>query len=174
MSDPRISIIVAMSENRVIGRDGDMPWRLSDDLRRFKKLTMGHTIIMGRKTFDSIGRMLPGRTTVVVTRDSEFELPQSDESGLVCHDLAAAFTSADSQELMVVGGGQIYAATIAAAERIYLTKVHTTIEDGDTFFPQVDWEDWKIVDEQRHSANHRNDFDYSFVTYERLPETIVD
>lgn len=163
-----LSLIVAMSENRVIGRDGDMPWHISDDLRRFKKLTMDCPIIMGRKTFESIGRLLPGRVTIVITRQTDFELPSSKETGHVVSSFNDALDlSTGYDQVFVVGGGQIYEMALPFVNTIYLTRVHTVIKDGDTFFPEIDWAEWNLSHRETHAANERNDFDFSFETYSR-------
>ena len=161
-----VSLIVAMSENGVIGRDGDMPWHLSDDLRRFKRITMGHHLVMGRKTFDSIGRLLPGRTTIIMTRNSDYQVA----GALIAADLSAALAlAAGDDEVFIVGGGEIYRTALPAVQRIYLTRVHTTV-DGDTTFPQVNWDDWQLVSSESHTCDDRNDYDYTFQVYDRVTE----
>ena len=160
-----ISLIVAMTENDVIGRGGDMPWRMSDDLRRFKKITMGHHILMGRKTYESIGRPLPGRTSVVISRTANYD----EENVLVARSLEEAFSLAeDDSEIFVTGGAQVFALALPQVQRIYLTRIHCTLE-GDTFFPKVDLRQWNTVSSESHTADERNDFDYSFEIYERTP-----
>lgn len=158
-----LSLIVAMSENRVIGRRNDLPWHLSSDLRRFKRLTMGHHILMGRKTFESIGQLLPGRTTIVMTRQADYDLP----GGLVAHDLAQAVRLADQdEEVFVIGGGEVFRETLAMADHLYVTRVHAEIE-GDVFFPDVDWNEWNVTERQRFEADERNDYDSTFCVYSR-------
>src|SRR3954452_22634299 len=128
----RVSLIAAVAENGVIGRDGGLPWHLSDDLRRFKRLTMGHTMVMGRRTWESIGRPLPGRRTVVVTRQSAYTVDADDVQ--VAHSLAAAVECAASSgddEAFIIGGAELYRDAIAAADRLYITRVHASV-DGDT------------------------------------------
>lgn len=160
----RTSIIVAMSENRVIGRQGGLPWRLSADLRRFKRLTMGHHIVMGRKTFESIGRLLPGRTSIVLTRDSAFAFP----GAVIARSLEQAVKRAgDDQEIFLIGGGQVYRETLEKADRLYLTMVHAEV-DGDTYFPEIHLTQWQLVDRERHSADDKNEHDYSFIVYDRV------
>ena len=154
-----------MSENGVIGRDGDLPWRMSDDLRRFKRLTMGHHIVMGRKTFESIGRTLPGRTSVVISRSARYGEP----SVRVARSLDEALTIATGdREVFITGGARIYALAMPLIERVYLTRIHAELE-GDTFFPEVDWTRWRLVAEDHHRADVKNSFDYSFLTYDRKP-----
>lgn len=161
-----ISVIVAMSENDVIGREGGMPWRMSDDLRRFKKITMGHHILMGRKTYDSIGRPLPGRTTVVISRTATYDNPNIR----VVRSLPQALDiAAQDDEVFVTGGAQIFTLALPLAERIYLTRIHCEIA-GDTFFPAVDMNQWKLVEEERHAADERNQYDYSFQTFNRVSD----
>ncbi len=134
MPKPRISLIAALSENRVIGKAGAIPWHLKDDFRRFKERTTGHAIIMGRKTHESIGRPLPGRTNIVITRDSSREIPGCIVVGSL-NDALARAREVESEEIFVIGGGQIYAEVLPLADRLYLTLVHA-IMDGDAFFPE--------------------------------------
>jgi len=166
----RISLIVAVAENRVIGRDNDLPWRLSGDLKRFKSVTMGKPIVMGRKTYESIGRPLPGRANIVMTRDSEFSAEGID----VVHDLASAVAAggnaakeSDVDEIMVIGGANIYAATLSEADRLYVTEVHSVIE-GDVLFPEIDSAVWAEISREYCTAGPQETCDYSFVTYDRL------
>ena len=162
-----LSIIVAVSENGVIGRDGDLPWHLSADLKRFKRLTMGHTIVMGRKTWDSIGRPLPGRESVIISRQLDFQ-PNYDEVQVVQNLNDALLKSAD--ETFVIGGASIYALALPLADRLYITRVHATVE-GDTHFPEIDWNHWQLVEEESHQADERNDHDFSFQVYQRAQAT---
>ena len=163
-----ISLIVAMTENRVIGRDGDMPWRLSNDLKRFKRITMGHHILMGRKTYDSIGRPLPGRTTVVISRTATYD----DPNIRVARSLEEAIKiSGDDEEIFITGGAQIYQLALSQVDRIYLTRIRCELE-GDTFFPEVDFEKWELVEQENHLADEKNNFDYSFLTYQRSNENV--
>ena len=158
-----ISIIVATSENNVIGAAGDLPWRLSDDLKHFKSITMGKPIVMGRKTWDSIGRPLPGRQNIVITRQADFVA----EGCIVVASTEEAITAtAGADEIMVIGGSQVYSLFLPAAGRLYLTRVHAEIE-GDAFFPEIDESAWRLVGDDSHSSDDRNAFDYSFLTYER-------
>ncbi len=144
----RCALIVAMAENRVIGRDGGLPWRLSADLKRFKALTMGKPIVMGRKTYESIGRPLPGRANIVVSGKPEF----TAEGVIHVRSIADALRRAEAiaaddgvDEIMVIGGAAIYEATLPHADRIYLTEVHQTV-NGDTWFPEFDRGSWREVD----------------------------
>ena len=158
-----ISIIVAAAENGVIGAQGELPWRLSDDLRRFKAVTMGKPIVMGRKTYESIGRPLPGRQNIVITRQPGFEAPGCDVVGSKEAALAAA---GDADEIMVIGGSEVYALFLPDAGRLYLTRVHAEV-DGDAAFPELAHEEWALVADEAHVADDRNEYDYSFLTYER-------
>ena len=160
-----VSIIVAMAENNVIGRDMDLPWHISADLKRFKALTMGHHIVMGRKTYESIGRLLPGRTTVIITRQENYQV----EGALVVNSLeeAQAVAAGDS-ELFIIGGGQIYELAMPFADKLHVTRVHTKV-DGDTRFPQVQWDNWALINTERHSADEKNDYDYTFESYHKVP-----
>jgi dihydrofolate reductase len=162
----RISIIVAVAENGVIGRGGQLPWRLSADLRRFKHLTMGHTIIMGRRTWESIGRPLPGRRTVVVTRQPNYRL--EDPAVKVAPNLEQALKIAENadDEAFIVGGAELYRAALCGADRMYLTRVGAEI-DGDTFFPEVDWGEWRLIDSDQHNVDAKNEYAFTVETYER-------
>ena len=159
-----ISLIVAMTENRVIGLDGDMPWRMSDDLRRFKRLTMGHHILMGRKTFESIGRPLPGRVSVVISRSAHF-----DHADIrVARSLEEALKIADQDdESFITGGAQIFELALPLVQRIYLTRIHVTLE-GATFFPELDWNEWNLTEQEHHTADDRNQYDYTFERWDHV------
>lgn len=154
-----ISIIVAAAENNVIGKDNDMPWRLSADLRRFKKLTMGHHIIMGRKTFESIGKPLPGRTSVIITRNKDYK----QEGCIVVHSLDEALETIKDEEVFIIGGGEIYNMAFEKANKLYLTRVHANPE-GDTCIPEVD-NRWKEVEREDFQKDEKNQYDYSFIDY---------
>lgn len=157
-----LAMIVAASENNVIGVDGDLPWHLSADLKRFKKLTMGHHIIMGRKTFDSIGRLLPGRTTVIVTRQPDYQF----EGAKIANSVEHAVELADGDSCpFIVGGAQIYSAAIPLVDRLFLTRVHSQIE-GDTFLPEIDWSVWELVSSEKGSA----EVEFTFEDFVRKSE----
>jgi len=147
-----ISIIVAASTNNVIGAQGDLPWRLSDDLKRFKAVTMGKPIVMGRKTWESIGRALPGRQNIVITRQEDFV---ADGCDVVASVAAAISAAGDVDEIMVIGGSQVYELFLPEARRLYLTRVQADV-DGDAFFPAVDESEWHLVSDEAHSADERN------------------
>lgn len=158
-----ISLVVAASTNNVIGVAGDLPWHLSDDLKRFKALTMGKPIVMGRKTFESIGRALPGRQNIVITTQAEFDAAGCD---VVSSPEAAVVAAANAEEIMVIGGGEIYRLFLPLADRIYLTRVAVDL-DGDTFFPELDESDWHETAREEHRADASNDYDFAVVTYAR-------
>lgn len=158
-----ISIIVAASENGAIGVDGDLPWRLPDDLKYFKALTTGKPVIMGRKTFESIGRPLPNRQNIVITRNTDFSAEGCDVAG---SPEAAIALAGDAAEIMVIGGGSIYERFIDCANRIYLTRVHTHI-DGDTFFRELDEQLWVLAGSEHHPVDERHAYAFDFLQYDR-------
>lgn len=161
----RISLIVAVAENGVIGREGGLPWRIAEDLQFFKATTLGKPIIMGRKTYDSIGKPLPGRLNIVMTRDPNWRAPGIT----VAHDLDAALHIAKdtgATEAMIIGGAVIYEAALPRANRIYLTQVHREF-DGDTMFPHIDPLEWTEIERRDKSAGSDAPFDYSFITLDR-------
>lgn len=165
----RLSLIVAMAENGVIGRDGELPWRISADLKNFKALTMGKPMIMGRKTWDSLGRPLPGRPHVVVSRDPNFAADGvvgavSFEDALTRARKLAREVGKD--EIMVIGGAEIYRAALDQADRIYLTEVHRTVE-GDTSFPEFDRAGWSESEREGPFTDDDGALEYSFVTLAR-------
>ena len=159
-----ISLIAAVGDgNNAIGLQGGIPWHLPADFKRFKELTMNHPVVMGQRTFESIGKPLPGRTNIVVTNQKDFRA----EGCTVVHSPKEAFEVAkDADEVFVIGGGQIYRSTIPMAQKLYLTKVHGTFE-GDTFFPEVNENEWRLVSSEPHTKDEKNSFDYMFCTYER-------
>lgn len=158
-----ISIIVACSENNVIGKDNGLIWRLSNDLKRFKALTTGHAIVMGRKTFESIGRPLPNRRNIILSKNLEAmdgcEIMRS--SGEVLE-----LAKSTDEELFIIGGGQVYEQFLPFADKLYLTLVHTEAE-GDTFFPALNRDEWTEVARESFKADEKNEFDYEFVDYLR-------
>jgi dihydrofolate reductase len=171
----RLTLLVAAAENGVIGRDGALPWRLPEDLRRFRRLTWGHHLLMGRRTFDSIGRALPGRTSLVLTRSAGGRTPltqgSGEERGRACFhdDLAAALRQAreaGEDELFVVGGEEVYRLTAPIADRLLLTRVHAQ-PPGDACLPEIDPTQWVLIGRERHEADARHAFAYSFEEYRR-------
>ena len=165
----RLAVIVAAAENGVIGRNNALPWHLPQDLRYFKRVTMGKPIVMGRKTFESIGRPLPGRTNIVITRNPDFTtegvrvVASLDEALRLAGDIALID---GAQELVVIGGVEIYKASIPRADRLYITEVHASVP-GDAFLPEIDWSHWSEVGREHHAASDANPYDYSFVVYNR-------
>ena len=159
-----ITLVVAVADNDVIGRDNAMPWHLPADLAHFKMLTWGKPIVMGRRTFDAIGKPLPGRRNIVVTRDAAWRRDGVE----VAHSLADALALVgDVAEVMVIGGAQIYEAALPQATRVYLTRVHADIP-GDTHFPPLDARLWREAARGAHPADARNAHALSFITYERV------
>ena len=163
----KLSVVAAMSENRVIGRDGSIPWRLRDEQRALRELTVGHCLLMGRKTWDSIGRALPGRASIVITRDLDFAVDSPDV--IVALNFEAALEAArvrGETEAFVFGGEAIYAIALPQADRLYLTEVHVEME-GDAFFPAFDASHWKLIGETRFEADARNDHAFTIRRFER-------
>ncbi len=160
---PRISLIVAMSENRVIGRDNAIPWHLPRELKTFKAITMGHHIVMGRKTYASINRLLPGRTTVIITRNPSLAV----EGAFVTDSFENAVElSRDDEQVFVIGGAEIYTLALPLATRLYLTIVHANFE-GDTFMPSLDLSEWRKVSEEGFAPDEKNLYAYTVFIYER-------
>lgn len=165
--DMRISAIVAMSTNRVIGKDNQIPWYLPADLRFFKRTTLGHHVIMGRKNYESIGKPLPGRTNVVITRDPFY----LSTGCLIVHSVEEALALAHDQgddEAFVIGGGEIYRLAMDYVDRIYLTHVDVVIDDGDVFFPEIMPNDWRIVSEEFHPADEKNTYAFTIQVLDRI------
>ena len=159
-----VSLVAAMSENRVIGKEGGLPWRLPRDLQHFKRLTIDHTVIMGRKTFAEVKRPLANRRNVVITRNPEFRphgvtvVPSLEE---------ALALGATEDEVFVIGGGEIYRLALPRADRIYLTVVHAVVE-GDTYFPEFEGSAWVLENEERHEADAKHAYSFTFRTYSRI------
>lgn len=159
-----VTMIAAAAENNALGKEGDLVWHLPDDFKRFKKLTTGHHIIMGRKTFESFPKPLPNRTHVVVTRQKDYK----SEACIVVHNIEDALAiSSDDEETFVIGGGEIYKLALPYTDKIELTRVHQKFE-ADAFFPEVDWSQWKLVNEEFHGKDERHQHDFSYLTYVRL------
>ena len=164
MTNAAVELVVAVSENNVIGRANALPWRMPADLKHFKQLTMGRHILMGRKTYQSIGKALPGRTNWVLTRSSDFAPADCN----VVHTLEEAEAAIDGESpLMVIGGAEIYRLCLPQAARIHLTLVHTRIQDGDTLFAAWRDPEWAESSRERHEADDKNAHAYSFLTLER-------
>ncbi len=163
-----ISIVVAADEQNGIGSKNKLPWRLSADLKQFKRITSGHHIIMGRKTFESIGKALPNRTNIVLTTQQDFKAEQIITRATLRE--AMAYTrNAKEQECMIIGGAEIFRQVIIFTDRIYLTRVHS-ICSCDVFFPEMKADEWKRISSERFKADDKNEFDYSFEIYERVTE----
>jgi dihydrofolate reductase len=160
---PIISLIVAMAKNRVIGANNRIPWRLPGEQQLFKRLTMGHHIVMGRKTYESIGRLLPGRTTVIVTRQTGYDVP----GALVAHSLKDAINAAArDDEIFVIGGAELFREALPLASRLHLTLVDTEVE-GDTFMPDVDLAQWKEITREHFPVDEQNPYAYTYARYDR-------
>lgn len=172
---PTISIIVAFADNRAIGRDNRLLWHITEDLRYFKGITGGHTIIMGRKTWESIGRPLPNRRNIVVSRSlAESKIPGVEFYSSFEGAVAAASIPKDSgqhdnskEEIFVIGGGEIYREAIPVAQKIYATLVHTTIEDADTFFPKINLSEWNEIHRESFQRGEKFEYPFEFVVIER-------
>ena len=163
---PRVSILVAMARNRVIGKDGQLPWHLSADLKRFKQLTMGHHIVMGRKTWESIGRLLPGREHVIISRQAGYSVPGAKVVASLDAALAAA---GNDDEVFVIGGGEIYSLSLSVADRILLTEIDHDL-DGDTFFPVLSEIEWRETG-RACLKDESSELAYSYVTLERTEKS---
>ena len=159
----KLSIIVAMSTNHIIGNENNLPWRLSSDLMHFKKITMGKPIVMGRKTHESIGRPLPGRDNIIITRNLYYE---ADGCAVVHSTEEVEKLCQQHDEIMIMGGAEIYRYFLPLAERLYVTEVHAEVE-GDTVFPEFDPDEWIEVRREDLKADEKNQYDYSFVVFDR-------
>lgn len=162
---PILSAIVAMAENRIIGKDNKLPWHLPADLKHFKTITTGHPILMGRKTYESIGRPLPNRTNIIMTRDASYQAAGC----IVVTSIEDALKQAaahDAGEIFVIGGAEIYKQLMPHIQRIYLTIVHQPF-DGDVYFPELDMKKWEKVVDEKHAADEQNAYAYEFITLEK-------
>ena len=160
-----VSLVVAASTNNVIGRDGGLPWHLPDDLRHFKRITTGKPVIMGRRTCDSIGRPLPDRHNIVMTRDPGYVAEGCDVVSSVAEALDVA---GDANEVMVIGGGQVYRDFLPRADRIYMTRVQAEVQ-GDAFFPGIDGNGWRLVSVEHHAADEKHEYPFEMMVFERRP-----
>ncbi len=167
MTLPRLSILVAMARNRVIGQNNKLPWYLPADLKHFKFLTMGHIIVMGRKTYESIGKPLSGRTNIIITQQKSFEVPGAtvvnsiEDALLICEQ-----TNAIDSESFIIGGEKLYRQTIKFCQRMYVTEIQRDFE-GDTFFPEFDPNDWEETQRDKHLSEGDNNMEYHFVILDR-------
>ncbi|HAP00628.1 MAG TPA: hypothetical protein DCQ93_01770 [Bacteroidetes bacterium] len=161
-----VSMIVAAAQNDVIGKDNKLPWHLPGDMKYFKRMTSGHCVIMGRKTYEALGKPLPNRTNIIITRQEDFAV----EGCWVVNDLQHAIdvaNNANEEECFIIGGGDIFIQAIVWADRIYLTRIHQSFE-GDTLFPALNLVDWKEVSNEKHLPDEKNKYAYSFLVYERV------
>lgn len=169
-----LSMIIAAAENRVMGKDNQMPWHLPNDLQYFKRSTMGKPMIMGRKTYESLGKPLPGRPHIIITRQTNYQAPNANEQVQVVTNLADAIIAAqalvadtEEQEVMVIGGAEICSLAFPQTERLYLTQVHAEV-DGDVYFPEFNPNEWREVSREDYQASDNNPYDYSFIVFERI------
>lgn len=159
-----IAIVVAVAENNVIGKDNQLIWHLPADLKHFKQTTMGHPILMGRKTYESIGKPLPGRTSIVITRQEDYKA----EGCIVVNSVKEAIEEAKQldEQAHIIGGAEIYRQSLDLTDTIYLTRIHHSF-DGDTYFPEIKAEEWETVSEEHHEPDEKNKYSYSFIKLAR-------
>jgi len=162
------SLVVAASTNNVIGKDNKLLWTLPNDMKFFKNTTWGMPVVMGRKTFESLGKALNGRTNIVITRQTDFAA-EGVKVVSSMEDAMIAAADADAKEIYVIGGGEIYKQALPIAHRVYITRVHTVV-DGDTFFPELPTIDWKLLSRLDFKADAKHAYDYSFEVWERIPQ----
>ncbi len=160
-----ISILVAMDKDGLIGKDNDLPWRLPNDLKYFKQLTTNHTILMGRKTYESIGRPLPNRINVVLTRNKDFQ-PEGCQVVHSIEEVQKLFKEESNDELFVIGGSDIFKLLLPYTDRLYITKIDERFE-GDTFFPEIDFDSWNLVSKEQGEKDENNPYDYYFCIYDK-------
>ena len=165
------TLIAAVSENNAIGRNNELPWKLPEDLKFFKRTTLGKPVIMGRKTFEALGKPLPGRLNIVLSRNKELTLP---DGVLLLGDISEATEYLENSEeykdleqAFIIGGGQVYQQAMPLAERMFITRVHTTVDDADAFFPVIDHTHWKLVWEEQHAQDEKHAYSFTFQQYER-------
>ncbi|MGB3774082.1 MAG: dihydrofolate reductase [Leeuwenhoekiella sp.] len=157
-----IVLIAAASANNALGKNGDLLWHLPDDFKRFKRLTMSHPIIMGRKTFESLPGLLPKRKHIVITRNEDYNPEGAD----VAHSLEQAIALAQNDtQIYVIGGGEIYKMALTIANKIELTRVHATFKDADAYFPEIDEKEWEIIESKSHSKDDRHAYAFDYLTY---------
>lgn len=172
MTSLRLSLLVAMAKNRVIGRDNKLPWHLPADLKHFKFLTMGQTIVMGRKTYESIGRPLPGRVNIIITRQAGYEVPGAtvvssiDDALLMCEKIRSI-----NGENFIIGGEELYRQTLKICQRIYITEIQRDFE-GDVYFPEIDPNEWEETQRDKHISEKDTNLEYHFVVLDRKSNTI--
>lgn len=157
-------MIAAAAENNALGKDNDLLWHLPDDFKRFKRLTTGHKIIMGRKTFESFPKPLPNRTHIIITRDKNYKIAQ--DNCLVVNSLEDALEMISYEDAFIIGGGEIYKQGEQFSNVIELTRVHESF-DADTFFPEIDQDTWEVVHEEYHPKDDKHKYDFTYITYKR-------
>ena len=165
MNKAQINLIVAQSNNHVIGRDGGMPWHLPRDLKWFKSHTSGHPVIMGRNTYQSIGKALPNRRNIVISSADPGLFPDAETIRSLDEALMAV---QEAEHVFIIGGGQLYKTAMSLADRLIVTHIDTNIDDGDTFFPPIRSDEWKLTSEEEHTADDKNPLDMRFCIYERI------
>lgn len=166
----KIILIAAKAKNNVIGKDNQLIWKLSADLKRFKNLTSGHFILMGRKTYESLGKPLPNRTHIIITRNPDFQTPVGHFAFRSVEDAFIFCNKAGIDELYIIGGGQIYTETVNLCDRLEITAVDAEPE-GDTFFPEIDLKIWEETGREDHPADEKNEYPFSFATYEKIAKS---
>lgn len=157
--------IVAIDEQNAIGKDGGLLCHLSNDLKHFKNVTSGHTVVMGRRTYESLPKgALPNRTNIVITSDN----PENYPDCIVVRSLEEAIEKAPSEkEIFIIGGGQLYRSSLQSVQKLFLTRIHHTFENADTFFPEINFDEWELIEKEEHKADERHKYDYTFLTYKR-------
>lgn len=163
-----LSAIVAMSENNAIGKGNQLPWHLPDDLKFFKRTTIGKPVLMGRKTFESLGRPLPGRLNIVISRQKDLSLP---DGVLLYNNLEAAIqrlAEENTEEGFIIGGGNIYQQAMPLLQQLYITQVHTVLKDADTFFPEVNTSEWEMTWQEKHDADEKHAYSFTFQKWVRI------
>lgn len=164
MSYPKVTFIVAAAENNAIGKGNQMPWHLPNDFKYFKAKTMDHSIIMGRKTFESIGKPLPGRRNIIISRQPTLNIEDVD----VANSLQDVINYCrDEREIFIIGGAEIFNQAMPMADEILLTRVHTNIEGADAFFPELPESDWELISQEKHNKDEKHQYDYTFEVYKR-------
>src|SRR5690606_8355508 len=164
MSDTKITLIVAAAENNAIGKGNRMPWHLPNDFKYFKEKTLNHSVVMGRKTFESIGKPLPERRNIVMTKNTNYLHEEVDVANNIDELLLYC---RDEREIFIIGGAEIYKQTLPLAHKVLLTRVHTTV-DGDAFFPELPANEWKLISAEKHEKDDSHAFGYTFEVYERI------